>query len=369
MKMMSIALAAFSCLILSCEGQSLKNNGTMNSLQGNNTSENKIAHSESKPAPYELHGIIDPGIHNIVAFAMLTPTSWKMQQSFTRKWNGSTPINQVHIRLASPNGDIVEFLPYTPYYYADGPTTRSLRQTAASYGMPSQQNQGELAPMAPLDYIKRIMIPQMGIKISITGEKILSPAQTEANTKTFNAYVDGRTADGKKLRIDCLTNLVTTNMNGEVYYNWNVSPSVTQTMGDIDACYKHVQKARNSFKVNPEWQRYNTQLVRNGNIANDEINRRNARINKDYRDHVQKTGDEITEMRNRSVDQRNESFRDAIGGQAKYADPETGARVRLADKYDHVYKDRQGNYYGTNAGVNAAEFDWIELERLETKNY
>ncbi|MET0465958.1 MAG: hypothetical protein ABW007_22545 [Chitinophagaceae bacterium] len=360
-----LLLIPFCTIIASCDAQSPKTKD----MQASATQ------SEKKPvkqSPYELHGILDPGINNMVAFALQTPTSWKMQQSFTRAWNGSTPVNQVYIKLASPDQQsTIEFLPYSPYYYADGPTTRSLRETSRAYGMPQQYNQYEMPPMSPVEYIKRVFLPylsQRGLQIRMTAEKNLPAKQASAAMQTYTSYVDGE-SNGRKVRIDCMINLTTTNMNGEIYYNWEAYPTIIITNADPEKLYQHVAHARSSLIANPAWTQKNTHLVRNGYVANDEINRRNHEMVKDYRDHVQKTGQEIADERNLSSDKRNESFRDAIGGQAKYADPKTGERIKLADKYNHVYKDKQGNYHGTTNAVNEAQFDWVELQRLETKNY
>jgi hypothetical protein len=309
---------------------------------------------------------------NMVAFAVQTPTSWKMQQSFTRAWNGSTPINQIYIRVVSPDQSVmIDFLPYTPYYYADGPTTRSLRATAGAYGV-QQTHAGEMPPMQPTDYIKRVLLPQLaqkGLQIRMNNERNLQGKQSGPNSQVLYGYVDGAMSNGKQVRVDCMVTLTTTNMNGELYYNWEAYPSVILSNGNLEANYAHVMNARNTFKVNPSWQQKNSQLVRNGNIDNRNIDQRNHDMTQDYYNHVQKTGEDIADMRNKSSDRRNESFRDVIGGQAKYESAETGERIKLADKYNHVYRDKQGNIYGSNTPGDNGQFDWEELQRVETKNY
>ena len=364
MKVISFLTIAF-CSLASCGAQSTKDN---QDIHAGSEKSKKIM----KESPYELHGILDPGMNNMVAFALQTPTAWKMQQSFTRAWNGSTPINQVYIKIVSPDqSSFIEFIPSTPYYYADGPTTRSLRQTAASYGMQQRNNPGEMSPIPPLEYLKKVFIPQLaqrGLQLQVTGEKAFPAKQLSVTKQNYTAYVDGRAA-GKNVRIDCMLHLNTTNLNGEVYYNWEVYPSVIMTNNDVNKLYEYVAHARNTFIANPAWVQKNNQLVRNGNMANAEINKRNYDMQRDYYNHVQKKGQEIADARNNSMDKRNESFRDVIGGQAKFEDPGTGDRIKLADKYNHVYKDLQGNYHGSDNSINEAEFNWTELQRLETKDY
>ena len=92
-------------------------------------------------------------------------------------------------------------------------------------------------------------------------------------------------------------------------------------------------------------------------------------MQRDYYNHVQKKGQEIADDRNNSMDKKNESFRDAIGANARFEDRETGHRIKLADKYNHVYKDPQGNYHRSDNPVNEGKFNWIELQRLKTKDY
>jgi hypothetical protein len=135
----------------------------------------------TKMPAYDLHGIIDPGIGNMVAFALKTPHGWKLQQSFTRIWNGSTPLPQIHLLLTSPDGNnSIEYLPSTSYYYQDGPSVRSLRQTAAQMGMPQQTHPGEMPPTQPLQYLQNILLPQLrqyGLQVKLTAQQNLPNQQ------------------------------------------------------------------------------------------------------------------------------------------------------------------------------------------------
>jgi len=324
------------------------------------------------PGPYELHGILDPGMNNMVAFAIQTPTGWPMQQSFTRKWNGSTPINQVYIKMASPNqAEVIELLPYSPYFYADGGMARQARESAAQMGVSLPPQPYEMAPVQPIVYIKKILLPQLaqnGIQLNITGENDL-PTKQEQQQAVYTGYVDGQMADGTKLRIDCIVSITTTNLNGEVYYNWNAMPSIVQSKTDIKAVYAHVTHARRSLMMNPAWEAENARLVQKGNNINQDINKKNAAIVKDYQDHTQRVIDETHADRNASADRRNEAFGDVIKGETKYENTETGQRVKLLDQYNHVYQDKQGNFYGSQTAIDKNAFNWEELQRVETKKY
>lgn len=324
------------------------------------------------PKPYELHGIIDPGISNMVAYALKTPRDWQLKQSFTRSWNGSTPINQVYISLLSPDGQSqIEYLPYTPYYYQDGPTVRSLRQQAAAMGYQQPAAPGEAAPVAPLAYLKQAVLPQLaqrGLRLTPTAEHTLPPKQSGPHQTTTVGYVDGTLPNGRKARVECTILCLATPMNGEVYYQWQATPSITQTSADLAAVYAQNRAIQESVVINPAWQQQNDQLTRNGNRANADIAARDAAAVRAYRDNQRRNQEDLTRQRNESQDRNNEAFRDALGGQARY-DDQNGQRVRVQDEYAHVYKDRQGYYYGTSAPVDAAQLDWEELARVETRKY
>jgi hypothetical protein len=336
------------------------------------TGKEETSEKPTKESPYELHGILDPGMNNMVAFAIQTPTGWPIQQSFTRKWNGSTPINQVYIKMISPDqANVIELLPYSPYFYSDGPMARQMRASAAQMGVSLPPQPYEMAPVQPIVYIKKILLPQLaqnGIQINITGENDL-PTKQEQQQSVYTGYVDGQTADGTKLRIDCIVSITTTNLNGEVYYNWNAMPSIVQSKTGIEPVYAHVTQARRSLMMNPAWEGENAQIVQKGNRINQDINKKNADIVKDYQDHTQRIIDETHQERNASADRRNEAFGDAIRGETKYENSESGQRVKLLDQYNHVYQDKQGNFYGSQTAIDKSAFDWNELQRVELKKY
>ena len=172
-----------------------------------------------------------------------------------------------------------------------------------------------------------------------------------------------------KVRIDCYINLTTTRLNSETYYTWEALSSVSQSRKNIDEAYAAVTHGRKSVVFNPAWLKQIQQLATNGNIANSEIDRKNAAINKDYSDYTNKIITETYNERSKSNDRNSEAFSDMMRGDAKYENTETGERMKLSDMYNHVYQDRQGNNYGSNTPVDAGQFDWKELQRVETKNY
>lgn len=366
----AFACYAFSCIALGCSGQPAKNNTAMLNNASNTTTHQATA---AKVPAYDLHGIIDPGIGNMVAFALKTPHGWKLQQSFTRIWNGSTPLPQIHLLLTSPDGsNSIEYLPSTSYYYQDGPSVRSLRQTAMQMGMPQQLHPGEMPPTQPMQYLQSILLPQLrqyGLQLKITGQQTLPNQQVTNNQTKYTAYVDGVTADGKKVRVECIVGLTTNNMNGDVFYNWYAVGSISCSNTDLAACYAFTKSVQNSLATNPAWEQHNNQLVRNGNVANYAIAKQDAANTKAYHDFIQQKGKELADQRDESNRKNNEAFRDALGNEGKFEDPRDGKRYTGDNTYKYVYKGRDDNFLFTNTPISAGDINWTELQRVETKNY
>src|ERR1035437_7571808 len=290
---------------------------------------------------YKGYEITDPGINNISSIILQIPNDWQAQNSFTRIWNGSTPINQIYVKAVSgDNNSSVEILPYTPYYYADGPTARSLRETSRSMGLQQQYQPFELPPMDALIYLKQYVLPglqQHGISFQITGE--------------------------------CGITLNMNNVNGEVYYNWSAFPAIITSNNNLDAGYDVLKHMRSTIIYNPEWEQKVNELNRKGNAANAEIAQKDFENLKNYREAINNIHQGVTNDRNNSNDKNNESCRDAIGGEAKCENPNNGERVRLDDKYKHYYADAQGNYYASDEPLDFKAMSWTEVKRLDTKGY
>jgi hypothetical protein len=324
-----------------------------------------------RESPYRLLGILDPGINNMVAFALKVPRGWQVKQTFERQWNGSAPYNQIYLALRSPDGaDQIEYLPSTAYFFTDGPMARQMREIAQQYGT-QQRVPGELAPMPALAYLKQVLLPrlaQQGMQLTVTGEKA-TPPQQSASVTTSGAYVSGTLPTGKQARVECQLTMTTTRLNGETYYTWEALPAVVQSSRDLAACYAHAKVAQASVVFNPAWQQQNQQLVSKGVQINSDINRKNHEIRMDAMRSTAEARDAAYQARSASQDRQNEAFGDMIRGEAKYEDQSTGERVKVADQYQHVYTDNQGNYLGSNTPIAAGQVNWQELQRVSTSDY
>ena len=325
----------------------------------------------ARPAPaaprYEVRGLIDPGINNMVAYAFKIPRGWQMHQSFQRAWNGAVPSNVIYISLNSPDTRSgIEFLPQASYYFVDGPQARSMAQMAAQYGG-TPQDPHRLAPMPPLVYLKRLLLPQLartaGGQIRVTGEQGGPVRNLGQGQQQTSAYVDGVLASGRKVRIEVTLTSLSSNMNGEIYCNWSANTSITQSDTDLPATYAYTKAAQKSVVFNPAWQQQIQQLTNTGVQSNNAEAQKRMAIQKDLQDYRNKTYSEIAANRRASQDRQNEAFSDNIRGEAKYEDAATGERVKVTDGYSHVYSDRQGNTLSTNVPLDAGQVNWQELQR------
>ena len=262
---------------------------------------------------YKGYEITDPGINNISSVILQIPTDWQAQNSFTRIWNGSVPINQIYVKTVSgDNNSSVEILPYTPYYYADGPTARSLRETSRSMGLQQQYQPFELPPMDALIYLKQYVLPrlqQSGFVFQITGEKDLGNQNQFKGVSSTHAFIDGKLPGGKLIRVECGFTLTMNNVNGEVYYNWAAFPAIITSSNNLDAAYDVLKHMRGTIMYNPEWEQKVSELNRKGYAANAEISQKDFENIKNYREAINNIHQGISNNRNNSND-RNTDFQD-----------------------------------------------------------
>lgn len=321
---------------------------------------------------YKGYEITDPGIQNMSAIILQIPDGWQAQHSFTRIWNGSTPINQVYVKAGDAT-TTVEILPYAPYYYVDGPTTRSLRATSSSMGYAPQYQPFELPPMDPLTYLKQVVLPKLqqnGFQFNITNEQNLGQQnQFKGIPASQHAYVEGKLNDGRTVRVECGITVTANNVSGETYYNWSAFPAIITAAADVDAGYEVLKHMRSTVMYNPEWEQQCAVLNRKGNAANAEIAQRDFENVKNYREAVNNIHKGVQDYRDQSQDRNNESFRDVIGGEGKFENPYNGERVRLDDKYKYYYSDNKGNYYASDEPMDYKAMGWTEMNRLSTKEY
>ncbi len=221
-----------------------------------------------------------------------------------------------------------------------------------------------------------------------------------------SASVDGVLPNGHKVRVEGRMTLGQMQNNGDVFYNWAVVPSITQTSGDLAATYAHTKTAQESITMNPAWQRKNDELMSKGYQANSEASRRSheatmgdiaaitaASTTAGTTAHNQRMGDIATQgaanttryngrmadMDKNMADYRaNEASKDGqhtayvdnvIRNETKYENPGTGERVKLDNRYGHAYTDGKDAYCQSNTPIRASDVNWQKLATVSVSDY
>lgn len=360
--------------------------------------------------PYRLLGITDPDLGNMVAFALKVPTGWPVRQSFRREWEGAVPHNKISIAFRSPDGtQQVEYLPLSEYVYADGPMTQQLRLQKQQMGMTdTRMTANELPPMPAAQYLRQYLLPQLaqqGLALRNVGNpRETAPHRTAgSNRPESSASVDGVLPNGHPARVEVRMWLSQQQNQGETYYSWAVVPSITQTSGnDLAATYAHTQVAQESIVPNPAWQAKTAELAQRGYAANSDASRRQHEANMQQQEqfgqqmtagHNQRMNDiarqgaantarhnermagmdqqmASSQATEASRDRQHEAYVDnVVRNETKYADPGTGERTKLDNRYDHAYTDGQGTYYQSNTPIEPGNVNWQQLQQVSQSDY
>ena len=339
----------------------------------------------------DLRGVVDPGMNNLVAFALRVPPGWQLQQSFTRYWNGTVPYTQIYLCLAAPDGrSRIEFLPEMLYSFCNSPAAQWTQQMMAQQG---QHDPGFLAPLLPLDYLRRVLLPLLAqrgnLHVQPTAGNALPPTPTGPNTQAATGYLDGVLASGRKVRVNTALSVMSGPAMGYLLQSWSAQNRVVQSDDDLAACVALADAAERSVQINPAWHAQDQALrqrgmqmdqqqaqanlqatVRQGQ-ANLEASRQRFEANRDLQEHRREAINHNFARRQHANDQAAAAFCDYLGDRTLYQNPDTGERVRVQGHFDHVYQESTvgTTFLGTNTPLDAPRVDWQELQRVELRNY
>lgn len=354
---------------------------------------------------YQLLGIKDPEL-GIVASVMKIPRGWRAKQAFQRQWNGANPVIQVYVVFRSPDAkQQIEYLPGSQYVYSDGPGPGNLRMQKQAMGIDPRMAENELPPMPALSYLRNYLLPMMaqqGVTLRDMGNERETAPHPEASPGSdkphmaSSASVDGILPNGNRARVEVRIGRNEMRNNQDVYYSWWATPSITQTGdGDLDATYAHTETAQASVVYNPAWLGKNRELVAAGNRATSDairsqhaasmeniaqwgrINRANAAASSARLKSDAATTAALRDQNAAAYDARmarndrnNELFADVvINGEAKYANPTTGERIKIDSSYDHTYTDNNGYYYQSNTPLESDDVNWQEMQKVPFDDY
>lgn len=344
--------------------------------------------------PYRLYAILDPDREKRVAFAFKIPSDWRGQQSFHRVWDGAIGLPQIFVTLQSPDhrSQIVYF-PTTQYLFSEGPMVEGLRAQKRSLGLPVSTNPNELAPMAPVEFLRSVFLPKLGphgVVLTDLGNEQTAPMTSKPNGATERrGSIDGTLPGGIRARVEVRIARVSRQFGSDLWHSWTALASVTQTGGDLETIHAHTRIAQDSIVMNPAWVKLEQEAQAQGAAMNREANQQqheatmaNIRANTaamtrahDQRmDAIRALGDANTARFNERMVQgdRDQRIRvDTIRGESKYSDPATGDRVKVTDGFNHVYRSRQNPelFLGSQTPIDPGSLDWQQLQKVQLEDY
>lgn len=354
-----------------------------------------VAAKSSAAKPYRLLGILDPDREKMVAFALKVPTDWRAKQEFQRKWEGAVALPQIGITLRAPDDrSQIVYFPSTQYLHSEGPLTSNLRTQKRSLGIAEQRSPNELAPMAPVAYLKDVFLPslsQNGIVVRDLGHEQNAPETRDQNGQTQNrGSVDGVLPNGNRARFEVRISKSARQLGTDTYHTWTVVPSITQTSaGDLDAIHAHTRVAQDSIVVNPAWLKMEQEQQSRGYQANQEASRRQheatmgqIRANTEAmtRGHEQRMqairqfGEANTARFNQRMSDMDRDQRirvDTIRGETKFENAATGQRVKVQDAPQYIYQSEKhpSLFLGSDTPIDPQAVDWQELQRVQLSDY
>jgi len=356
---------------------------------------NPSALASASPKPYRLLAILDPDRDRMVAFALKAPTAWSAKQEFNRKWDGAVGLPQIGITLSSPDqrSQIVYF-PSTQYLFSEGPMSSNLRAQKRSLGIPEQASPSELAPLPPVEYLRKIFLPTLqkgGVAFRDIRNEQTAPQSRDDNGQVLSrGSIDVTMPNGNRARVEARISQSSRQLGSDTYHTWSVVPSITQTSADdLEAIHAHTRIAQDSITVNPAWRKIEQEEQSRGYQANSDASRRQheaamagIRANTEAmtRGHDQRMqairqfGEaNASRFNNRMADMdREQRIRvDTIRGESKYVNPATGERVKIEDGHKNVYQSqkRPELFLGSDTPINPGELDWQELQKVQLQDY
>lgn len=346
-------------------------------------------------SPYRLLGILDPDRERMVAFAMKIPNDWRAKQEFHRKWEGAVGLPQIAITLNAPDGrSQIVYFPSTQHLYSEGPMSTSLRAQKRSFGLPEEASPNELAPMPPVQYLRRMFLPtlaQNGMTLRDLGNEQTAPQKRGENGQVeLRGSIDGTLPNGNRARIEARISQSSRQLGTDMYHTWSVVPSITQTStGDLEAVHAHTRIAQDSIVPNPAWVKIEQEAQARGYQANQEASRQQheatmaqfranteamTRAHEQRMDAIRQFGEANTARFNQRMADMDRDQRirvDTIRGESKYVNPTTGQQVKIEDGHRHVYNSQThpNLFLGTDTPINPGALDWQELQKVSLQDY
>lgn len=325
----------------------------------------------------------DPMANNWVALTYLLPDQWTARDQLTWYLEDTTFPVRYAAQMHAPDGrQSFEVFPVYRSNYSHNPGLGT-----QGYPPPRTVTEG-------LRWIISQMRP--GLAFRVMNEGVLPGGKQEQqagyDNTTFSLSVTGWVRieydyQGQTYEEEFYGSLESLTTQMQSYYspiiiiNWGLYElsACRSVKGQLDQARRMDLTIRNSYRNDPHWYDYFTQVVQMGvkgfyqNLA---AQRRTTEMILQHNREISQASQAAFEERMQSQDRINEQFRDTLGGVERYYNPSTRTEVQLPLGYQNAWVNAQGDKYivSETAGFNPnhstqlATEGWQEIEKKQYRS-
>ncbi|MBA3776644.1 MAG: hypothetical protein H0X11_09420 [Betaproteobacteria bacterium] len=327
---------------------------------------------------FSLMTIFDPGVNNIAAVQVMVPQGWAMNGRVVWLPEYSVASNLELVLRDPKNGMSMQWLPTQSFSFM--PNAPMPMKPGTNYmGRVWMQPIGDPARFVQWFYAQTL--PHLRDAKFVAGEEFPNQAKFhmaqmtapgKKHVRTVRMRYEFKARDGQPWEEDVFLTLTSTNNPDLVFWDVFAAHSVRGPKGSLDQFGSVTRAVLNSTQFTPEWLAAHNvvkqlftqglkQMMRDSVVMGQKL--------AEYREHISKMRQQIYEDRIRSMDARNEAFREVLGGVENYKDPFQHQPVYLPAGYKEYWANSKGEYVlseqtGYNPNVGATT-EWRKIERID----
>jgi hypothetical protein len=327
---------------------------------------------------FSLQTLRDPAVNNIPAVQVMVPQGWFMSGRILWLPEYSVAAN-LELLLRDPRtGVAVSWLPTQSFTFMPQPPVPM--QPGANYmgrvwmrpiPEPAHFVQWFYAQTLPhLRNARLVAVEDFPRQARYWMAQMNAPGQKHVRSVRLRYEFFAR--NGQPWEEDLFLTLSFTSNPTLVFWDVFGALSFSAPKGTLDRMTTVTRAILNTTQFTPQWlasHKIVQQLFTEGLrqiIVDGELMRRKLA---EYHQHISKLQQEIHEDRIRSMDARNEAFREVLAGVENYKDPFLGQPVYLPAGYREYWANPQGEYilseqsgYNPNVGSTV---QWRKIERID----
>ena len=327
---------------------------------------------------FSLMTINDPGVNNIAAVQVMVPQGWQMNGRIVWLPEYSIATN-LELALRDPQSGVsIQWLPTQSFSFM--PKAPMPMQPGTNYmGRVWMQPIGEPAQFVQSFYAKSL--PHLRNAKLVAGEEFPNQAkfymaqmtaQGKKHVRTVRMRYEFSARDGAPWEEDVFLTLASTSTPQLVFWDVFAAHSVRGPKGSLDQKGSVMRAVLNSTQFTPDWLAARNVVQRLFTQGLQQMMKDQAIMGQklaEHREHIAKMRQEIYDDRVRSMDARNQAFREVLVGVENYKDPFQHQPVYLPAGYKEYWANPKGEYIlseqtGYNPNVGATS-EWRKIERID----